>query len=135
MAIAAKRSSDMPLSDLSVRAVNVLKRLRIETARDLARVSEDTLRQTWSCGRKTVREILALQFMEGDRAQGLTWYAEESRDGEWLWGHGGSDPGINSDIRLRLSIGAGVIVIMNTNGVRPREVTSRLLTEIEDPES
>ena len=73
-----------------------------------------------------------MQFMEGRRAQGLTWYAEEKRDGEWLWGHGGSDPGINADVRLRLSLGAGAIVLVNTNGIRPHEVTSRLLTEIKE---
>jgi len=55
----AKRSHILPVNDLSVRAVNVLQRIGIETVEDLARLSEETLWQTRNCGQKTVREILA----------------------------------------------------------------------------
>ncbi len=77
----------------------------------------------------TVAEMLSVQLMTGDdRAQGLTWYAHRYGDA-WAWGHGGSDPGVNNDIRMLPEEGLGVIVLTNTNGVRPSEFTERLLDE------
>jgi len=62
------------------------------------------------------------------RAQGLTWYGLSSEvRGQITWGHGGSDPGINTDLRLLPAERIGAIVFMNTNGVRPEEITQRIL--------
>jgi CubicO group peptidase (beta-lactamase class C family) len=78
----------------------------------------------------TVRDMLTPQLTaEGDRAQGLTWYAERRIDGEWAWGHGGSDPGVNNDVRMLPSRGLAVVVLTNTNGIRPTELSDRLLDE------
>jgi hypothetical protein len=38
---------------------------------------------------------------------------------ELLWGHGGSDPGINANLRLRFADGVAAVVLMNTNVGRP----------------
>lgn len=77
----------------------------------------------------TVAEMLSVQLLnEDDRAQGLTWYAHD-HGGAWAWGHGGSDPGVNNDIRMLPERGLGVIVLTNTNGIRPAELTDRLLDE------
>lgn len=78
----------------------------------------------------TVREALKTHVTEGTRLQGLTWYASSRRvRGEIAWGHGGSDPGVNTDLRLLLREGVAAIAFMNTNGVNPDEITRRLLEE------
>ena len=79
----------------------------------------------------TIEEMLKPQFVEEKRSQGLTWYAVESDDGELLWGHGGSDPGVNTDVRLHLGRGAAVMVLVNTNGIRPQDMTKHLMDEID----
>jgi len=77
----------------------------------------------------TVSEMLTPQLTtEADRAQGLTWYGHRYGDA-WAWGHGGSDPGVNNDIRMLPERGLGAIVLTNTNGIRPGEFTDRLLDE------
>lgn len=78
----------------------------------------------------TVREMLTPQLStDQDRAQGLTWYAERRIDGHWAWGHGGSDPGVNNDVRMLPERGIAVVVLTNTNGIRPTELSDRLLDE------
>ena len=62
-----------------------------------------------------------------DRLQGLTWYADFRIREDDAWGHGGSDPGVNTDMQLLRSEGIAAIVFTNTNGVRPGEVTQHLL--------
>jgi CubicO group peptidase (beta-lactamase class C family) len=79
---------------------------------------------------RTIRAMLSQQ-VEGDRVQGLTWYAYRRENGDLAWGHGGSDPGVNTDMRLLPSKGIGAIVFTNTNGVRPQELTEALLREAE----
>ncbi len=76
----------------------------------------------------TVREMLSIQRTDGERAQGLTWYAHRLGDA-WAWGHGGSDPGVNNDIRMLPEQGLGAIVLTNTNGIQPTEFTDRMLEE------
>ena len=46
---------------------------------------------------------------------GLTWNAQNKPGEALLWGHGGSDPSINANVRLRFPDGAASIVLMNTN--------------------
>lgn len=76
----------------------------------------------------TVTEMLSTQLMHDDRAQGLTWSAHRHGDA-WAWGHGGSDPGVNNDVRMLPRRGVGAIVLTNTNGIGPTEITGRLLDE------
>ena len=47
-----RQSTNLPIENLSVRARGVLRRLGIEETEDLARLSEDVLRQTRNCGQK-----------------------------------------------------------------------------------
>ncbi len=84
---------------------------------------------------ETVQKVLEPQFQEGKRLQGLTWYAQKDRGDEIAWGHGGSDPGINTDVRLLPSRGIGAIAFANTNGIQPIDITYRLLDEAEKPRS
>lgn len=79
---------------------------------------------------RTIREMLSQQ-VEDDRVQGLTWYAYSRKNGDLAWGHGGSDPGVNTDMRLLPSKGVGAIVFTNTNGIRPQEFTEVLLRAAE----
>jgi len=81
-------------------------------------------------GSTTVEEMLRPHFTDKDHIQGLTWQGSRLPDGNLLWGHGGSDPGINTDIRFNPSAGVGAVVFTNTNGIEPRQVTTRLLEEI-----
>jgi CubicO group peptidase (beta-lactamase class C family) len=80
---------------------------------------------------ETVKKMLEPQFQEGKRLQGLTWYAQKDRGDEIAWGHSGSDPGINTDVRFLPSRGIGVIAFTNTNGIQPIEIAYRLLDEAE----
>jgi hypothetical protein len=57
----------------------------------------------------------------------LTWYADQEMAGEPKWGHGGSDPGSNTDMRLLPAQGVGAIVFANTNGIVPTEISDQLL--------
>jgi CubicO group peptidase (beta-lactamase class C family) len=89
-----------------------------------------TLDGQWILQESTVREALKTHVTEGARLQGLTWYASSRRiRGEIAWGHGGSDPGVNTDLRLLPREGVAAIAFMNTNGVNPGEITLRLLEE------
>ena len=77
----------------------------------------------------TSREMMREQTRYRSRVQGLAWYARHSGEGELLWGHAGSDPGIETDVRFRFSDATAVVVFANTNGARIYEVTERLLQD------
>jgi len=77
--------------------------------------------------RETIDEMLTVELVADQRRQGLTWYADGELDGELAWGHGGSDPGVNTDCRLLRKRRLAAIVFANTNGIRPIEMTTRLL--------
>lgn len=78
---------------------------------------------------ETIREMMTPYHRGQTRIQGLTWYGwtASSVRNQILWGHGGSDPGINTDFRVLPSEGVAAIAFMNTNGVRPEEITERIL--------
>jgi CubicO group peptidase (beta-lactamase class C family) len=61
------------------------------------------------------------------RNQGLTWYGDEMVGGALAWGHGGSDPGINTDIRMLPEQKLAAIVMTNTNGIKPQDFTRTFL--------
>jgi CubicO group peptidase (beta-lactamase class C family) len=103
------------------------------SVRQLARyvrayLNEGRLADRRILARSTVAEMLSVQLMTDGRAQGLTWSAH-LHGGTWAWGHGGSDPGVNNDIRMLPDRGVGAIVLTNTNGIHPTEFTDRLLDE------
>ena len=77
----------------------------------------------------TVQAMLATQRAEPSRKQGLTWYSSSLVRGQEVWGHGGSDPGINTDIRLLPDEGTAAIVFINTWGGNPSQITHHLLEE------
>ncbi len=80
----------------------------------------------------TLSEMWQEQLVHESRVQGLTWYAEKSEQHELLWGHGGSDPGINTDVRLRFSDATAAVVFTNTNGIRPSEASEQIMLESEN---
>ena len=77
----------------------------------------------------TIREMLQPQSVETSRTQGLTWYAGAPVRGREVWGHGGSDPGINTDIRMVPDQRIAAIAFINTWGGNPSQITQRLLEE------
>lgn len=77
---------------------------------------------------RSVQALLTVQRVEGRRSQGLTWYATTTVRGQLAWGHGGSDPGVNTHLHLLPTEGIGSIVFLNTNGARPEEITERILS-------
>ena len=78
---------------------------------------------------RTIEAMLHTQRVEDSRIQGLTWYAGARIRGREVWGHGGSDPGINTGIRLVPDEGIAAIVFINTWGGNPSQMTRRLLEE------
>ena len=80
----------------------------------------------------TLSEMWREQLVHESRVQGLTWYAQKSDQHELYWGHGGSDPGINTDVRLRFSDSTAAIVFTNTNGIGPSEATEQIMLESEN---
>jgi CubicO group peptidase (beta-lactamase class C family) len=84
--------------------------------------------------RQTVEEMLDVKLTTPrnppglpNRQQGLTWNVGYSVDGEPAWGHGGRDPGVNTDLRLLPSRNLGAIAFTNTNDVAPWQFTQRFL--------
>ena len=79
----------------------------------------------------TIKEMMQLHHEAPGRSQGLTWHSNTEVRGQEVWGHGGSDPGINTDIRLVLGEGVAAIVFMNTWGGNPSEITGHLVQRSE----
>ena len=80
---------------------------------------------------RTIREMLRPHRMENERVQGLTWYGYHRQRESVTWEHSGGDPGINTNIKFRLSDGIGSIAFTNTYGIDPGAITTRLLAEAE----
>ena len=81
---------------------------------------------------ETVQQVFAGDKFADDAApsmQGLTWYSDRELDGYSLWGHGGSDPGVNTSLILLCEKGLAAIVFTNTNGVRPADIGMEILRE------
>ncbi|MFQ5791117.1 MAG: serine hydrolase domain-containing protein [Acidobacteriota bacterium] len=74
----------------------------------------------------SIRNMLTVHFGESG---GLCWFARRLGDGELFWGHGGSDPGVNTRIDFRSADGLGAIVFTNTNGAEPQKLNERLIQE------
>ena len=58
---------------------------------------------------------------------GLTWHAGAEVDGHPVWGHGGSDPGVSTDLLLLPHHKLAVIVFANTNGINTGAYVTKLL--------
>jgi CubicO group peptidase (beta-lactamase class C family) len=67
----------------------------------------------------TIRQMFRVETGDDTRAMGLCWNAHYRAGKPLLWGHGGSDPGINANLRLRFEDGIAAVVLMNTNVGRP----------------
>ncbi|MFN5011834.1 MAG: serine hydrolase domain-containing protein [Gammaproteobacteria bacterium] len=68
---------------------------------------------------QTIRQMFRIESGDDSRVMGLCWNAQRRSGRDLLWGHGGSDPGINANLRLRFEDGVAAIVLMNTNVGRP----------------
>ncbi|HUF82498.1 MAG TPA: serine hydrolase domain-containing protein, partial [Burkholderiales bacterium] len=71
---------------------------------------------------ETIRRMFQVESGDDSRVMGLTWNAQRRAGRDLLWGHGGSDPGINANLRLRFEDGVAGIVLMNTNFGRGGDV-------------
>lgn len=81
---------------------------------DAARGGERPLLQA-----QTIGQMFRIESGDDSRVMGLCWNAQLRNGRELLWGHGGSDPGINANLRLRFADGVAAVVLMNTNVGRP----------------
>ena len=73
----------------------------------------------------TVRQV----YGGTDFLQALTWHSGHELDGHKLWGHGGGDPGVNTDLLMLREQRLAAIVFANTNGVTPADFTMKILRE------
>jgi len=64
-----------------------------------------------------------------DELQGLTWHSSYEINGERLWGHDGSDPGVSTSLLMARETGLAAVVFTNTNGVRPSDFALEILRE------
>jgi len=64
-----------------------------------------------------------------DELQGLTWHSSYEINGERLWGHDGSDPGVATSLWMARETGLAAVVFTNTNGVRPSDFALEILRE------
>lgn len=64
---------------------------------------------------------------------GLCWWEYELSNGDIVWGHTGSDPGINNLLMFNLNNGTGTVILANTNmgeqGEVRKEIATRLFEE------
>jgi CubicO group peptidase (beta-lactamase class C family) len=77
--------------------------------------------------RETVETMLSFEHY----GRGLCWSPREMDNGDFLWGHGGGDPGISTYMGFRPADGVGVIVFYNFSspGEGANEIFARLLQE------
>jgi CubicO group peptidase (beta-lactamase class C family) len=75
----------------------------------------------------TIQEMHSKQVEAEGQQQGLVWAATSQIDGEWVWGHGGSDPGVNTSLKLLKSRSAAAIVFTNSYPTRPQDLALALL--------
>ena len=61
----------------------------------------------------TFDEMVRPQYPALDATQGLGWYSW-TLDGEALWGHGGSDVGVATQVAIRWSDSLGFVVLRNS---------------------
>ena len=90
-------------------------------------LQEETIRTMRS------EEVAASQQLDipgvGSGIYGLGWYGQKLHSGEFVWGHGGGDPGISTLMFARLSDRVGAIVLANAyeNTGGRRDIIERLL--------
>ena len=81
---------------------------------------------------ETVQQIYkGTRVLDGghDFMQGLAWHSGHELEGHLLWGHGGGDPGVNTDLLMLREQHLAAIVFANTNGVTPADFTTEILRE------
>jgi CubicO group peptidase (beta-lactamase class C family) len=105
------------VAELGVYAQMLLNGGRLNGVRLLQR---ETLQAMFTADRETERNEYKTHW-------GLTWHASAEVDGHPVWGHGGSDPGVNTEILLLLDPKLAVIVFANTNGINTRAYAVKLL--------
>ncbi len=76
----------------------------------------------------TVDMMLSLQI-EGNNSQGLCWH---KREFESLWGHGGGDPGIKTQLFFSPETNIGIITFQNNNMGDSFEIVSMLYSIFKD---
>lgn len=69
------------------------------------------------------------RFAAPGERQGLTWYSGHEIDGEPLWGHDGSDPGVSTSLLMARDTGLAAVVFTNTNGVSLSDFAVEILRE------
>jgi len=79
------------------------------------------------------QETVAMMFSNAHYGRALCWSPREMDSGDFLWGHGGSDPGISTYMGFRPEDGVGVLVFHNfgSPGDGADEIFERLLQEVE----
>lgn len=80
--------------------------------------------------RDTVKEMMSVELEVSSRLQGLTFYSTAKRGGHNVWGHSGSDPGVNTSMALLPERDLGAVVFTNTNDIDPHEIGLELLDTV-----
>jgi CubicO group peptidase (beta-lactamase class C family) len=77
--------------------------------------------------KETVRTMLSSEHF----GRGLCWYESKLGSGDTVWGHGGGDPGISTQMCFRPKDGVGVILFFNSDrpGKAYGEIVGRLFEE------
>ncbi len=105
------------VAELGLYARMLLNRGKLNSVRLL---QKDTLATMFTADRVTGDDTHKTRW-------GLTWHAGVQVDGHPVWGHGGSDPGVSTDLLVALDQGLAVIVFANTNGINVGAYAEKLL--------
>ncbi len=83
-------------------------------------------------GTQLLEEATVKLMLSNDHfGRGLCWYTSELQSGDLVWGHGGGDPGISTNMRFRQRDNVGVIMFYNYDSPSEgrREIFERLFAE------
>jgi hypothetical protein len=81
----------------------------------IAYINDDVYQSQRLPKASTIQEMLSSQLPQPEW-QGLAWYwVVETKSGDLLWGHEGSDPGLQTMLYFRPTDKAGFILFANSN--------------------
>jgi hypothetical protein len=94
-------------------------------------LADGTLRGSQVLRPDTVAEMFRDEpgNLDKEELQGLAWHSSQEMNGMRLWGHGGSDPGVATELTFAKEAGLAAVVFANTDGVTPSDFAHEMLRE------